>query len=99
MNSKYLPVNPDYLESFEQAINEKKTMKVVYFGEENSINDTKGRPVKIVSTPNHAEFLMLEDDLKIRLDRIIVFDGKPGPAYDEYDSYALACLDCMGGMD
>jgi hypothetical protein len=37
--------------------------------------------------------------IKIRLDRIIVFNGKPGPAYDEYDSYALACLDCTGGMD
>ncbi len=20
--------------------------------------------------------------------------GKPGPAYDEYDAFALACLDC-----
>ncbi len=99
MNSKYLPVNPDYLESFEQVISEKKAMKIFYFGEENSINDAKGKPVEIATEPNHAEFLMFDDGLKIRLDRIIVFDGKPGPAYDEYDSYALACLDCMGGMD
>jgi len=26
-------------------------------------------------------------------------NGKPGPAYDEYDRYGLACLDCGGGMD
>jgi hypothetical protein len=99
MNTKYLPVDPDYSERFEQAISEKKEVAVFYFGEGNSLNNVNGKPVEIISSTNHEEFLEFQDGFKIRLDRIIVFDGNPGPAYDEYDSYALACLDCTGGMD
>lgn len=99
MNTKYLAVDPDYSERFEQIISEKKEVAVFYFGEGNSLNNVSGKPVEIISTTNHEEFLEFQNGFKIRLDRIIAFDGKPGPAYDEYDSYALACLDCTGGMD
>ena len=99
MRSDYLPVSPDYTETFEQIISEKKTVKVFYFEERNELNDAKGKITEIFTEPNRAEFLVFENGIKVRLDRIIVFDGKPGPAYDEYDSYALACLDCTGGMD
>jgi hypothetical protein len=36
---------------------------------------------------------------QVRLDRIITINGKPGPAFDEYDNYANACLSCQGGNE
>jgi len=36
---------------------------------------------------------------QVRLDCIITINGKPGPAFDEYDSYANACLSCQGGNE
>lgn len=99
MTAKYLPVDPDYLESFEQAISSPQKITVQYFEKENTLKKAEGRITKISQNKIGEEFLVFESGQKIRLDRIVVFDGKPGPAFDEYDSFALACLDCMGGMD
>lgn len=99
MTAKYLPVDPDYLESFEQAISSPQKITVQYFEKENTLKKAEGSITKISQNKTGEEFLVFESGQKIRLDRIVVFDGKPGPAFDEYDSFALACLDCMGGMD
>lgn len=99
MNLKYIPVDPDYLEQIEQVISEENEVSVHYFEKDNILKKVTGKISEIYSNQNNEDFLVLKDKVKIRLDRIIVFNGKPGPAYDEYDSYALACLDCMGGMD
>ena len=99
MNLKYAPVDPDYLERIEQVISEKNEVTIHFFEKENTLKKVTGKIKELYTSQSHEEFLVLEDGVKIRVDRIIVFNGKPGPAYDEYDSYALACLDCMGGMD
>lgn len=99
MKTKYLPVDPDYLENFEHAISAKHTVTVQYFEKENTLKKAEGRVTQISLNKKDEEYLEFENGQKIRLDRIIVFNGKPGPAFDEYDSFALACLDCMGGMD
>ncbi len=99
MKTIYLPVDPDYYEPIEQAISSEETITVHYFGEGNTLKNVHGIAEKIVTTSDGGDFILLSDGERIRLDRIIVFDGKPGPAFDEYDSYALACLDCTGGMD
>lgn len=39
---------------------------------------------------------MLDNNEHIRIDRIITLFGKPGAAYDEYDAFANACLNCAG---
>ena len=44
-------------------------------------------------------FIALNTGSKVRVDRIITLYGKPGAAYDEYDAYANACMDCMGGYE
>lgn len=98
MKSQYLPVDPDFPEQIEKTISENKSVIVHYFKKGNEVETTKGLAKKIATRKN-GEFIVFENGEEIRLDRIIVFNGKPGPAYDEYDSYALACLDCMGGMD
>ncbi len=99
MNTKYLQVDLDFLEQIEKTISEKNSISVHYFEEENTLENAKGKIKEIETNKSSGEFLVFENGPKIRLDRIIVFNGKPGPAYDEYDSFALACLDCMGGMD
>ena len=98
MNSKYLQVDLDFLEQIEKTISGNNSISVHYFKMGDELETVKGLAKKIVSGKK-GEFIVFENGQKIRLDRIIVFNGKPGPAYDEYDSYALACLDCTGGMD
>ena len=44
-------------------------------------------------------FVVLDNDVAIRVDRIITLFGKPGAAYDEYNAYGNACMDCTGGYD
>jgi hypothetical protein len=43
--------------------------------------------------------MILSDDDYVRLDRIITINGKPGPAFDEYDNYANGCLSCKAGYE
>jgi hypothetical protein len=72
---------------------------VHYFGDDNSLHSAHGKVKEIQSNSENEEFVKLDNGEQVRFDRIIVFGGKPGPAFDEYDSYALACLDCTGGMN
>lgn len=99
MNTKYLQVDLDFLEQIEKTISENNSISVHYFEEENTLENAKGKIKEIETNSSRGEFIVFDNGQKIRLDRIIVFNGNPGPAYDEYDSYALACLDCTGGMD
>ncbi|HEY1025902.1 MAG TPA: hypothetical protein VGE26_12100 [Sphingobacteriaceae bacterium] len=48
-------------------------------------------------TPGRGVFIHLDDNSRVRIDRIITLFGKPGAAYDEYDAYANGCLNCAGG--
>ncbi len=99
MLEKFLPVAPEYIEQIENTISKKETVSVNYFENEINFENNKGKLIRVVTNENNEEFLLFEDGFKVRVDRIITINGKPGPAYDEYDSFALACLDCTGGMD
>lgn len=99
MAKDYLPVDPDFYDIIEKEKLKKKIAVVNYFGENNSLEDAKGEIEGIVSSKNEEKFISFDTGKKVRLDRVITINGRPGPAYDEYDSYALACLDCQGGMD
>lgn len=72
---------------------------VHYFDSNGEVNDARGELEKILKIEKKGEFLQFRNNKQVRLDRIITINGRPGPAYDEYDSYALQCLECMGGMD
>ena len=48
-------------------------------------------------TGHHYYIWFQESHAMIRIDRIITLFGKPGAAYDEYDAFANACMDCSGG--
>lgn len=94
MSTRYIPVDQDYHEMIEQERAKNATATVHFFTKENSLGEEKAKISGLTTNMRNEEFVSLENGKEIRIDRIIVINGKPGPAYDEYDSYALACLDC-----
>jgi hypothetical protein len=99
MSTTYYPIDPDYHDMILKEMSEKETAVIHYFKDGQTLGNLSGKIKGIIADENHEDFVVLQSDEKVRIDRIIVLNGKPGPAYDEYDAYALACLDCMGGMD
>lgn len=98
MKTKYMPVDPDFLEILDKEI-KKDEVKVIFFtfSKEPELDESKGKVDKIDSLKDEGSFIFFENGDKVRLDKIIVVNGIPGPAYDEYDSYALAPLTCQAG--
>ena len=58
-----------------------------------------GKIEYIEKKDSNEYFMRFQTGEEIRVDRIIVYNGKPGPAYDEYDAYALECLTCKAGYE
>lgn len=98
MEKEYNFISPDYEEIFarEQL---KDSSKVFYFGDGTKLEETGGKITGTWKNNHNEDFLSFSSGEKVRVDRIITINGIPGPAYDEYDRYGLACLDCSGGMD
>lgn len=99
MDTKFSPVDPDFYEVIEREKSKGGISTVNYFGPKEEILGTRDVIDDVFFIKNYEAYLVFERSDKIRLDRIITINGKPGPAYDEYDSFANSCLSCMGGMD
>jgi len=96
--SQYLAVDPDFYEILETTTSKNKEQNVFFFLPDNTVDQAKGAYEGIAKLED-GEFLTLEKEQKVRLDRIITINGKPGPAFDEYDRYANETLSCQGGYD
>ncbi|CAK7057805.1 MAG: hypothetical protein PHT14_07080 [Petrimonas sp.] len=98
--SAYTPIDPDFFDLFQQEI-KKGSVKVIYFDANQfpHLKESNGKVTAIVSKQESGQFMVFENGDEVRTDRIIVYNGKPGPAYDEYDAYALAPLTCKAGYD
>ncbi len=99
LNHPYLPVAWEYREVIEEEIKKNTTGKIFYFCTEEGIGEALGRVTEMKEEKNEGLFVVLDTGDKIRVDRIITLYGKPGAAYDEYDSYANSCMDCTGGYE
>ncbi|MGV3509629.1 MAG: hypothetical protein ACO1N7_10100 [Sphingobacteriaceae bacterium] len=99
METSYLPVQWEYREVIEEQISKQTSGKIFYFGQDNTVNSIEGRVVRMEDIPSKGVFIQLDTNEQVRIDRIITLFGKPGAAYDEYDAYANACMDCMGGYN
>ena len=99
MYKEYSPIDPDFYEIIEKEISKNGISLVNYFGPDNEIADVKGSLKEVFFIKHYESFLVFETAEQVRLDRLITLNGIPGPAYDEYDSYALACLECSAGME
>ncbi len=98
MEKEYSFIRPEYDELFARE-QQKDLSKVFYFEKGTILEEANGKITGIWRSPENEDFMVFEAGDKVRVDRIITINGKPGPAYDEYDRFGLACLDCSGGMD
>ena len=99
MDTSYTPVPYVHREIIEEEIAKHTTGKVFYFGSGNSVESAEGKIISFEEEGNQGLFITMDPEAHIRIDRIITLFGKPAAAYDEYDAYANACMDCSGGYD
>ncbi len=95
----YLPVAWEYREVIEEAIEKKSIGKIFYFCREEGVCEAAGTVVELKDIDKEGLFVLLDAGTRIRVDRIITLFGKPGAAFDEYNAYGNACMDCTGGYD
>lgn len=98
MKPLYLPIDPDFFLLFETEM-KKDSIKVVCFGEGTKLEEINGKAEAIIKKSGNEYFMKFQNGEEVRVDRIIVYNGKPGPAFDEYDAYALECLSCKAGYE
>ncbi len=98
MTPSYLPVDPDFFDFFEKE-KDKDSTRVVYFGEGTTLEEVNSKIIDIKKNSQNEYFIIFENKQEVRIDRIIVYNGKPGPAFDEYDAFANECLSCKAGYE
>ncbi|MBD1431497.1 hypothetical protein H8B06_01560 [Sphingobacterium sp. DN00404] len=96
-NDSYLPVAWEYREVAEEEIEKARRGKIFFFNQDNQVDEVLGSVIKLEEKKAEGVFLLLDNGIKIRLDRVITLFGKVGAAYDEYDAYGNSCMDCTGG--
>jgi hypothetical protein len=94
----YLPVDPDYYDIINNLAESNPMFRVIYFLPDQKLGEVIGGFSRI-DKKDDGDYMILKDQNPVRIDRIITFSGKPGPAYDEYNAYADACLSCRAGYD
>lgn len=98
-DTSYLPVAWEYLEVVNEEIQKETQGKVFFFNSDGQVDEAKGRAVQVVEEKKEGVYVLLDTGAKVRVDRIITLFGKIGAAYDEYDAYGNACMDCLGGYE
>lgn len=99
MKTSYTPVSYDFRETITEEIASGRKGKVFFFNDDDVVDSLEGMVVELKEIPTKGLFIQLDSGIQIRIDRIITLLGKPGAAYDEYDSFANACMECHGGHD
>ena len=72
--------------------------KIFFWSEDKQLDDVFGQVVKLEDIPGKGMFITLDSGVQVRIDRIITLYGRPGAAYEEYDSFANQCLSCTAGV-
>lgn len=92
----FVPFDPDYYGNLEKLLGQ--SCKINYFDADGMVADASGWLTGFMRPDAFAHFVVLDEEVALRSDRIITLNGRPGPAFEEYDLFALQCLTCMGGM-
>jgi hypothetical protein len=96
--TSFSPVAYVYREMIAETIAGGKSGKIFFFNAEDKVDAVEGQIQDVIENPQ-GMFVRVKPDFTLRIDRIITVFGKPGPAFDEYDSFANQCLSCTGGYD
>lgn len=97
METSYVPVDYVYREVIQEQIERKARGKIFFFDQDQTVNSLEGQVVALEEITGQGLFITLDGGERLRIDRIITLFGKPGAAFDEYDSFANQCLSCTGG--
>ena len=98
MDTSYTPVSYDFREVITEQIARQASGKVFFWNAEQVVDEVIGRVIKLEEIPGKGMFIELDSGAQVRIDRIITLFGKPGAAFDEYDSFANQCLACTAGV-
>jgi hypothetical protein len=99
MVTSYTPVQYECREIIEEEIQKGTQGKIFFFNHHDKVDSYEGRVVRMEEIPQQGIYIFMTPENSIRIDRIITLFGKPGAAFEEYDSYANQCLACTGGYD
>ena len=98
METSYTPVDQDVMEFLEAEKNNAST-RGFYFGTGTEVKEIEGKTTGLERKNSYEYYLKFASGDVVRIDRIISYNLRPGPAYDEYDEYGLQCLTCQAGYD
>lgn len=98
MDTSFSPVPYDFRETIEDAISRKSSGKIFFWIEDQKVGEQAGTVQRLEDIPGKGMFITLDSGAQIRIDRIITLFGKPGAAFEEYDSFANQCLACTAGV-
>jgi len=93
MKTPYLPVSCDFHDELLALASRKEKVKVFIFNKKGTLDSISGLIIDVF-TKNREEFLQIDTFTPIRLDKIITYNGKPGPSYEIYQSMGDFCHDC-----
>jgi hypothetical protein len=99
MEISYSPVQYVYREIIEEEIEKHTSGKVFFFTDNQTVDSVEGTVTKLEEIPGQGLFIHMDPAAQVRIDRIITLFGKPGAAFEEYDTYGNICLSCTGGYD
>ena len=78
MEEKYIPINCDFYDEIELRALRKSKCSIVFRNEQNEEETVVGI-ITNVYAKNKEEFLVINNEVKFRLDRLISIDGKLVP--------------------
>jgi hypothetical protein len=99
MDTSYTPVPYECRELIEEQIARGTYGKIFFFDSNEKVDSAEGKVIRMEEIPQQGIYITVEPENKIRIDRIITLFGRPGAAFDEYDSFANQCLACTGGYE
>jgi Rho-binding antiterminator len=93
MKDRYIPVSCDFHDEMIALATRKEPVKIFVFNEEGTLDGLSGI-IEDVYTHNGEEFILIENNKPVRLDKIITWNGKPGPDYDRLEKMDHDCHEC-----
>ncbi|MEL6968606.1 MAG: Rho-binding antiterminator [Bacteroidota bacterium] len=74
----YIPINCSYYDELEAAATQRRTVTIVYRDKQEQEQKVATRITDLFAR-NKEEFMVLENGLEFRLDRLVSIDGKMPP--------------------
>ncbi len=96
-DNSFTPVAYEYREIIAEAI-ERELSGKIFFWSDGKVDEVIRKVISLDDIPGKGMFITLDSTTHVRIDRIITLFGKPGAAYDEYDTFTNQCLSCRAGV-